>query len=250
VTDWRSYVDSFHDARPGITEELLVRCHDPAGITPYEWLVDAVPDGRGLVVELACGSSPLHPLLTRRAVLSIDRSRSELLLARARGAQVARADAAALPLPDASASVVVCSMALMLMAPLDRALAEIARVLQPDGTLAAIVPSSGPLSARDLWTYGRLLRALRTRGLGYPDAIENAGPRLAAAGLALRADTRRRFAFTAASSADADLFLRSLYLPGVNGSALHDGRALMRKAADGSGRQLGVPIRRLVAVRC
>lgn len=251
MTDWKSYLRTFHDARPGITEEMLVGCLDADGATPYRWLIEAVPSGAGFMVELACGSSPLLPLVAQRLVLGVDRSWGELQRAAAAGARVVCADAGGIPIPDGAADVVACSMALMLMNPLERVFAEISRVLRPGGALVATVPCSTPLTSRDLWVYGRLLTALHIRGLGYPDAVENVDTRLAAAGMVLREDSRRRFAFTVATPADVDLFLRSLYLPGVQDSAIEDSRRLLGRAARrGAGLQLGIPIRRIVAFRC
>lgn len=250
MTDWQTYLTKFHDARPGITEDLLVHCRDNSGATPYDWLVEAVPTGRGLVVELACGSSPLRPLLATRYVLGVDRSHGELHRSASRGARIVCAEARSLPVPDTSVAVVAASMALMLMARLDEVLVEIARVLRPGGLLVATVPSATPLSARDLWTYGRLLRALRIRGLGYPDAVENLGARLGNAGLTLREDCRRRFVFSASTVGHADLFIRSLYLPGVADSAIEGSRRMLHDAvSSGSGLELGIPLRRLVARR-
>ncbi|MDQ4089944.1 MAG: class I SAM-dependent methyltransferase, partial [Actinomycetota bacterium] len=56
---WDSYLVTYHDTNPGITEDCLSEARDAAGRSPYDWLVDAVPAGAATVVDLACGSEPL-----------------------------------------------------------------------------------------------------------------------------------------------------------------------------------------------
>ncbi len=41
--DWDRYVAEYHDARPGITEDVLADARDDRGRSPYDWLVEAVP---------------------------------------------------------------------------------------------------------------------------------------------------------------------------------------------------------------
>ncbi len=48
-------------------------------------------------------------------------------------------------------------------------LSEVARVLRPGGVFIALVPSRRPLNATDTARYTRLLAALRTRHLDYPN---------------------------------------------------------------------------------
>ena len=72
---WDDYVSGFHSRRPGITEDVLSGSVDPAGINPYEWLAAPVW-ARGPVGDLACGSGPMAPLLSRWA--GFDRSLPEL----------------------------------------------------------------------------------------------------------------------------------------------------------------------------
>jgi ubiquinone/menaquinone biosynthesis C-methylase UbiE len=46
-----------------------------------------------------------------------------------------------LPIPDASADLVVCHMAFMLFTPLAQTVREIGRILKPGGKFAAVVPT-------------------------------------------------------------------------------------------------------------
>jgi SAM-dependent methyltransferase len=83
VSAWSSYLDRFHDHRPGITEAVFARLERDQG-SVEDWILGAdVEDGR--VLDVACGSSPLSERLQGRW-LGIDRSDAELALARSRGA--------------------------------------------------------------------------------------------------------------------------------------------------------------------
>jgi SAM-dependent methyltransferase len=237
---WGPYLAAFHAERPGITEAVLGR----AAGDPYGWVLEAVPD-TGRVVDVACGSGPLASRTGGRWV-GVDRAAEEVALARWRTPAVARADATALPLADASAGAVVCSMALLLLEPLGAALAEVRRVLAPGGRLVVLLPATSPLTLRDRLRYGRLLLALGQRHLPFPgsELLDRPGPLLAAAGLRLRGDARRRFAYPVDDPAGADRFVRSLYLPDVAPERAAAATAVARRWV---GAELGLPLRRLVA---
>lgn len=244
--DWTGYLARFHHQRAGITERVLSRCRDRHGATPYDWLAELAGD-RAVVLDLACGSAPLWPRLAGRRYLGVDRSAAELTAAAARGAgPLVRADAAALPVPDRSVRLVVCAMALMLLEPLPRALAEIGRVLAGGGRLVAIVPARGPLTARDAPVAAGLVAAAGR--LSYPNdaALAAPTPLLAAAGLRLVEDRARRFGYQLTTTAAADALLDSLYLPGVPDRRVRMARAYLRSLARVRA-TVPVPIRRLVA---
>lgn len=76
---WDTYLDSFHAARPGITEGVLRRSRDDAG-DPYRWLAGAVPR-HGRVLDLGCGSGPLLRELAGRQYAGLDASGAELAAA-------------------------------------------------------------------------------------------------------------------------------------------------------------------------
>jgi SAM-dependent methyltransferase len=181
--------------------------------------------------------------------IGFDRSPSELRLAHARGAlRLMVADAAAAPLKRASADVVLCTMALMLVQPLDRSLLEIARVLRPGGRLVALLPATRPLRTIDRMRYLRLLAVLRRGRVGYPNdrALVRPHQQLSDAGLELVDDAQRRFDFPIDNERTADEFVDSLYLPGTD--VAHRTRA-QAMAHRWIGEALGIPLRRLVAVR-
>jgi hypothetical protein len=59
-----------------------------------------------------------------------------------------------------------------------------------------------------------------------------------------RYDERRRFTFTVTDRADADLFIDSLYLPGVSHRRADLARSIVRAAGPAD---IGIPLRRLEA---
>jgi SAM-dependent methyltransferase len=223
---WDAYLEHFHAERPGITESVLRRARD-RGTGPYDWLAEVVPS-RGLVLDLGCGSAPLFHLLAGRSWIGLDTSAAELAAARAAGAgPLLRASAAAIPLPDASADVVTCSMSLMVATPVPRVVAEIARVLRPGGLLAAL---------------GRAPAYPAGPGMSRIPAL------LAGHGLRVTGDSRRRFGGRLHGPADAGLLLSSLYLPGVPAARQRIALAYLRFLAL-LGYEMPVPLRRVTAER-
>ena len=248
MPEWAGYVGEYHDANPGITEDILVHARDHAGRSPYDWLVEAVPAGASTVVDLACGSGPVGRRLGPSGpagvrVVGVDQSPAEL--ARATGLRV-RARAPALPLAGSCAGAVVTSMALMLMHPLEAVLAEVARLLRPGGTFVATVPSRRQAGAAPL--FADLLRALGQAGVTYPEPLDGAGlsERFASAGLTLCGDETEAFIRPVAGAEDADQVVRSFYAPGAGPDQLAAATAKLRQAAPV---EVAYRIRRLVAFR-
>jgi hypothetical protein len=93
-----------------------------------------------------------------------------------------------------------------------------------------------------------LLVALRVRRLPFPHPGVLHDPRrlLTCHGLAVESDERRRFTYPLAETDDALQWVRSLYLPGVPPRRI---RAAQRVARRWAGSSIGIPLRRLVAVR-
>ena len=218
--DWAKYVAGYHDANPGITEDVLLDARDDDGRTPYDWLVEAIPAGASTVVDVACGSAPLARLLTGARLIGIDQSAGELARARAGGDRplLVRAKALALPIADGCVDSVTLSMALMLLRPLEPVLAEIRRLLRPGGTVVATLPiratSGGPDGTP---AFARILAALGQSTNGYPERLDDAtlADRFSAAGVALAADETKLFAHTVGDADDAARVIRSFYAPGA-----------------------------------
>jgi SAM-dependent methyltransferase len=236
---WDDYVAEYHDANPGITEDLLARARDDAGRSPYDWVVEALPARASPVVDLACGSGPLARTLGTTRVVGVDRSAGEL--ARAPGVRV-RADATALPLAGDSAAAVVSSMALMLLHPLEAVLAEVARVLRRGGAFVATVPSRGAPA------FGEILRALDQVGVQYPEPLESSGlaSRFSTSGLTLASDEVAVFNRPVAGPDDAAQVVRSFYAPGAGAARVAAAIERFQRAAPA---EVSYRLRRLVARR-
>jgi demethylmenaquinone methyltransferase / 2-methoxy-6-polyprenyl-1,4-benzoquinol methylase len=108
------------------------------------------------VLDLGCGTGDLCDVVAGAGYspIGVDFSAGMLASAHTR-APLARADALALPVPDASADGVVSGFALRNFVDLDRFFRECARVLRPGGRLAALETAepAGPLlrAGHNLW---------------------------------------------------------------------------------------------------
>lgn len=242
---WNGYLAAFHTERPGITDAVLAQAKGAGDRDPYDWLAEALP-GDGLVVDVACGSAPLARRVGR-SWIGMDRNPAELHeAARVTSGRVVLADAISPPLRPGTSSAVVCSMALMLVDDPRAVLTEMSRLMRPNGRLVALLPTAGPLSIRDRARYVRLLAALRLRRLPFRHhhVVDDPQTLLATAGLHVVSDERRRFVHRLANPHDAELLVRSLYLPGLGPRRL---RAAQRIARRWTGSAIGIPLRRIVA---
>lgn len=241
---WVGYVAGFHSQRAGITEDVLERARDDAGRTPYDWAAEPVRPGL-CVLDLACGSAPMHARLRARSYIGLDLSAAELAVAASRRVPVAFANASRLPVADGSVDAVVISMALMLV-PLPTTLHEVKRVLRPGGVFVATFPASRPMPPADWLRYARLCLALRHPSLIYPNgrALSDVRGLIASAGLTLVSDDARAFACDVSTGHLADQLFRSLYLPDVEPRRMDAGRQVVRGWA---GSTITTPIRRVVA---
>jgi SAM-dependent methyltransferase len=246
--DWDGFIDDFHARRAGITETVLgaATCDDR---TPYEWLVGSLPDSRSTVVDVACGSGPLQPLLTP-GWIGADLAPDELELARTRPGRtpVLRADLAALPFRTAAVEVITCAMALMVVAAVGPALEELRRVVRVGGTVAVLLPARQPLTMRDRVRYARLLGALRHHTIPFPrpDVIRGPDRLLRSAGFTIRTDEQQAFRYPIVDGDAARSFVDSLYLPATPPTRVD--RAA-RVVARWIGTDIGIPLRRIVATR-
>ena len=249
ATEWESYVHSFHADHPGITEQAFRHAAHPEVGTPYAWLVEALDRPLGRVLDVACGNAALLPWLDGyEAYLGLDTSEDEV--ARARLLQrgpVLLADARRLPVADASVDTVVSSMGLMLVDPVERALAEVRRALAPGGTLALLVPSVWPVSLRDARLGLPLALALRGPGsMPQHFFVHRLRRLLEAAGLNMVDAQRRRFPFPVRGATDATLAVQSLYTPGRSTHSLVRGQRVLTRLA-GAEAELPVPLLRVLA---
>lgn len=255
MRDWDRYVVGYHDANPGITQDVLAEARDDEGGSPYDWLVRAVPASASTVVDLACGSAPVAAMLPTARVVGVDRSAGELARARIDGGgrrRLVRAEASALPLAGAWADAVVASMALMLLTPLEAVLAEVARVLRPGGTLVATVPvraaNPGPAGTP---AFADILGALGQVGADYPEPLRTPGldRRFSAAGLTLGDDETGLFSRTVRGPEDAERVVRSFYAPGAGAERVAAAVEELQRRVRSAPVELSYRVRRLVAHR-
>jgi len=150
AADVREHLLAVHQRHAGFTEAVARGCRDAAGRNSYEWLAEVIdPSRHRTVLDLACGSGVLAEVCLQRhgdaiELIGVDMSADELALARRRmpdpGCRLHQALAQSMDcIPDAGVDVVLCHWALTLMDPIEPVLAEIRRVLRPQGTLAAII---------------------------------------------------------------------------------------------------------------
>ena len=250
--DWADYLARYHEANPGITEDLLVSARDAAGRTAYDWLLEAVPSPAS-VVDLACGNAPVIRRLSGggRAV-GVDRSAGELARARATSpeALLVRADAAAVPLASATAEAVTASMALMVLHPLEDVLAEVARLLRPRGVFAATVPLRPLTAGSERDQLAELMAQLGQTAIRYPEPLTagSVAERFAGAGLRVVEDSVGQFV-RAVQADEAELVVRSFYAPNTPLERVESVVTALRKRAASGPVAIPYRIRRLVALR-
>ncbi|BDH15824.1 class I SAM-dependent methyltransferase [Streptomyces hygroscopicus] len=168
ATVQEEFLRTFHAAHPAVTVQAMAHGRAEGGRSSYEILRDRVA-ACGRVLDLGCGDGLLLELLAsgeagaRRSLAGIDLSAEELTLARGRPG-VGRADlrvarAQQLPFQDGRFDGCVSHMALMLMSEAEQVAAELARVLEPGGTLAVVV-GGGPAGGEAYELFARLLKPL------------------------------------------------------------------------------------------
>jgi SAM-dependent methyltransferase len=247
AVDWAAYLATYHDANPGITEDLLAEARDETGLTPYDWLVEAVGDAT-TVVDVACGNGPVARRLPGRRVVGVDRSEGELTRARwaSAPALLTRAEATALPVGEGTADALTISLALMLLTPLEVVLGEAARVLRQGGILAATVPVRSDAKG----AFADLLAELGQTRVRYPQALDptTLEARFVEAGLELNEDTARTFVRPLGED-EVELLVRAFYAPGTTPEDLRRTAERLRDCARDATIDVPYRIRRLVGRR-
>lgn len=243
--DWRRYLAAYHDARPGITEHFFQQ----ADASPYQWLAAPLRSVSGTVLDLACGSAPVRPLLPDADWLGVDISAGELAEAARQGrGPLVRASADALPLAPGSVGAVCASMCLPVLTPLPEVLGELRRVLRPGGLLAALVPARLGPGPAGLLGWARVLRTLGVLRQPWPNpqARDGAGRVLRRAGFSVRSDERRVFTLELTGPEDAAALVDGLYLPGLAPERADAAKEALAEWVR-PGRRLPLPLRRVLA---
>jgi ubiquinone/menaquinone biosynthesis C-methylase UbiE len=123
------------------------------GPDPREVAFAAVAELRpSSVLEVGCGPGEASERITRElgaSVVAIDISERLVELAMARGVDARVGDVQTLPLEDGSVDCALAAWVLFHVPDLDRALAELVRVLRPDGRLVAVTNAADHLT--EVW---------------------------------------------------------------------------------------------------
>jgi ubiquinone/menaquinone biosynthesis C-methylase UbiE len=123
-----------------------------SGPQPLDVAFDEVMRGEPRrALEVGCGQGAFAERLARAGVdvIAVDQSEGMVDLTRARGIDARVADVQALPFADGEFDVAVANFMLYHVPDLDRALAELARVVRPGGRLVAATNGVGQLA--ELW---------------------------------------------------------------------------------------------------
>jgi SAM-dependent methyltransferase len=127
-TGYRQWAGTYDEPRNGLFDIDEPVVHE---------ILDSLPAGRA--IDAACGTGRYSAYLAGRghAVVGVDSSADMLAVARARlpRSEFVAGSLDSLPLPDGSADLVVCALALAHMPELGVVMAEFARVLRPGGHL-------------------------------------------------------------------------------------------------------------------
>lgn len=165
-------------------DELVGEWWRPAGaFEMLHWLAEArarlVPPARrtgALLVDVGCGGGLMAPHLRGKGYrhVGVDVTRSALAQAGAHGVTPVAGDAAALPLSDGCADVVVAGEILEHVPDLPATVAEVCRVLRPGGLLVLDTLNATTLSRFVAVTLAERVRGV-PRGLHDPALFVNPG---------------------------------------------------------------------------
>ncbi len=146
------------------------------GAQPRELAFDAVAEVRpGRVLEVGCGRGELAERIATELgaeVTALDQSERMVELTRARGIHTLVGDVEELPFEDGSFDCAAAAWMLYHVSDVDRALAELARVLVPGGRLVAV--TNGERNLPELWS-----RFGERAGRVHAFSVENAASQLA-----------------------------------------------------------------------
>lgn len=148
---YTTFIMDVHKRHPGLTEHSIGVARTKDGSSSYECLCNFMAPLPGMtVIDLACGNGVMCEILSSRVgpcgqVIGIDLNEAELEMAsnrirNYRNIHLLQESAEQLSIHDASADMVVCHMAFMLLAPLSSVVSEIARILKRGATFGAVIP--------------------------------------------------------------------------------------------------------------
>lgn len=125
---------------PGQYDDLAGEWWKPGGaFEPLHWLArsraELIPDGSGLLVDVACGGGLMAPHVRGYRHVGVDIGEQATRISKQHGVEAVRGDVLRLPLRDAVADVVVAGEVFEHVRDLDGLVREIARVMKPGATL-------------------------------------------------------------------------------------------------------------------
>lgn len=149
MTDWsqqmreRSVVETQYSTTDRLERRISIWSPGPDGIDPTALLRDSIVALHPRhAVEIGCGTGTLAAQVCRQLpscdYLATDRSPAMVAATAAHGVRAEVSDAAALPVPDGWADVVVAAWMLYHVPDLHAVLREVTRVLAPGGTFLAV----------------------------------------------------------------------------------------------------------------
>lgn len=183
--DMESFLKNFHKKNPGCTSSCWLYGKAADGRTSYEYVSESLLKNPhpAVVLDLACGDGVLMEILHHHKIpglelFGLDMSEGELEAARRRlqGMPVTLLEgrAQAMPFENDKFDFIFCHLALMLMNEADLVLAEIHRVLKPQGSFSAII-GGGFMKSPIMESFATILyevmreeNAPRLLGLGDP----------------------------------------------------------------------------------
>lgn len=155
-------------------DDLAAEWWRPRGaFAALHWLARAraalVPEGTGVLVDVACGGGLLAPHVRGYRHVGVDLGDSATRIAREYGVEAVRGDVLDLPLRDECADVVVAGEIFEHVTDLDRCVAECARVLKPGGTLVCDTLADTRTAKLLLVTVGERIPGVAPPGIHDPD---------------------------------------------------------------------------------
>lgn len=132
-------------------------------------LIPPPPPDRPVLVDVGCGGGILAPHVEGYLHVGVDLSRSALMVAAKRGLVAVHGDAADLPIASGAADVVVAGELFEHVADLERAVAEVSRVVRPGGVVVVDTINDTRFARLSLVTVGERLPGGPPRRIHDPD---------------------------------------------------------------------------------
>ncbi|MCW2739181.1 class I SAM-dependent methyltransferase [Nocardioides sp.] len=166
-------MDDITSTGPLRTQHATADGHDPAAREAFK-AIDRAMVGDSDVLEVGCGAGAMAERINALPgvrLVAVDWSESSVTQTAARGVDARRADVCYLPFEDDTFDVVHAGWMLHHVRDLDRALAEVRRVLRPGGTFVALTDGETRhfSSENGEFTLTRRFSDVRRQDLEMPD---------------------------------------------------------------------------------